>query len=367
VNGDGYGDVIVGARNYSNGQTREGRAFVYLGHGAGLSTSAAWTVEGDQPGAQRGASVADGGDVNGDGFSDVLVSRGGQVLLFLGSATGAASSPSWTAQSDQPSSDFSYSASAGDVNGDGYGDVIVGAWLYDNGETDEGRAFVYLGSDTGLSATFAWSAESNRANSGFGFSVASAGDVNGDGYGDVIIGAFGFDFSGAGGRAYVYMGSPTGLAASPAWTADGGQAGVSFGYSVSSAGDVNGDGYGDVLVGAQHFDDGQADEGRVFLYLGSADGLSASANWSYESDQAGALLGLSVSSAGDVNGDGYSDVIVGAPLFDNGLADEGRALVFLGSPTGLVPGPAWTADGNQTGARLGIRVSKAGARTAMAT
>jgi hypothetical protein len=76
------------------------------------------------------------------------------------------------------------------VNGDGYADVIVGAPYYDNGETDEGRAYVYHGSSSGLSATANWTAESNQASAYFGYSVSTAGDVNGDGYADVIVGAF---------------------------------------------------------------------------------------------------------------------------------------------------------------------------------
>ena len=96
------------------------------------------------------------------------------------------------------------------------------------------------------------------------------------------------------------------------WTAESNQASAYFGHSVSTAGDVNGDGYSDVIVGAINYDNGQTDEGRAFVYYGSASGLSASANWTAESDQASAYFGYSVSTAGDVNGDGYSDVIVGA-------------------------------------------------------
>ncbi len=97
----------------------------------------------------------------------------------------------WTAESDQASAIFGASvASAGDVNGDGFGDVIVGAPNYDNGQTNEGRAFVYLGSGTGLQTYAAWAAESDQAEARFAYSVASAGDVNGDGFGDVIVGAY---------------------------------------------------------------------------------------------------------------------------------------------------------------------------------
>ena len=110
---------------------------------------------------------------------------------------------------------------------------------------------------------------------------------------------------------------------------------------------MNGDGYADVIVGASYYDNGQTDEGRAYVYHGSAAGLSATAAWTAESDQAGAYFGGSVATAGDVNGDGYSDVIVGASSYDNGEADEGRAYVYHGSAAGLSATPAWTAESDQ--------------------
>jgi hypothetical protein len=104
-----------------------------------------------------------------------------------------------------------------------------------------------------------------------------------------------------------------------------------MGHSAATAGDVNGDGYGDVLVGTFLYDNGEADEGRVGVYHGSASGLSTTANWTVDGNQVGAELGVWVGAAGDVNGDGYEDVIAGARGFDNGQADEGRAFVHLGN------------------------------------
>ncbi|MDO9042258.1 MAG: integrin alpha, partial [Desulfocapsaceae bacterium] len=224
------------------------------------------------------------------------------------------STAAWTAESDQVSANFGGSVStAGDVNGDGYSDVIVGASGYDSGQSNEGRTFVYHGSATGLATTAAWTAESDQAEAYFGWSVSTAGDVNGDGYSDVIVGARGYSNGEANeGRAFVYHGSATGLSPTAAWTAESDQAYASFGSSVSTAGDVNGDGYSDIIVGAYAYDYSLTDEGRAFVYHGSATGLAPTAAWSAESDQAWAFFGYSVSTAGDVNGDGYSDVIVGA-------------------------------------------------------
>ncbi|MCI0585086.1 MAG: FG-GAP-like repeat-containing protein, partial [Chloroflexi bacterium] len=270
--------------------------------------------------------------------------------------------PAWTKDGDQAGAQMGFSvSSAGDVNADGYSDVVVGASHYDNGQVDEGRAFLFLGSAAGLSLSPAWTRDGDQAGAVFGAAVAMAGDVNGDGYSDVIVGANGHDNGqSAEGRATVYLGSASGLSTGQAWTAEGDQAFVFFGYSAGTAGDVNGDGYSDVIVGAPFFDNGQADEGRAFVYLGSAAGLSASPAWSAESNQGLALLGISVATAGDVNGDGYSDVIVGAHLFDNGQSNEGRAFAYLGSATGLSTSPSWTREGDQADGGFGRSVATAG-------
>jgi FG-GAP repeat. len=199
-----------------------------------------------------------------------------------------------------------------------------------------------------LSTTPDWTAESNQANAQFGWSVASAGDVNGDGFSDVIVGAPNFD-NGENdeGAAFVYHGSTSGLSTTPDWAAESDQVSAQFGYSVASAGDVNGDGFSDVIVGARLFDNGETDEGAAFVYHGSFFGLSPTPDWTAESNQANAEFGISVASAGDVNGDGFSDVIVGAPNFDNGETDEGAAFVYHGSASGLSTTPNWTAESNQ--------------------
>src|SRR5207249_5781797 len=136
-------------------------------------------------------------------------------LVFLGMTSPPSTIAAWTSESDQPSARFSFSvASAGDLNGDGFSDVIVGAPQYDNGQTDDGRAFVYLGSASGLGTTPAWTAECDQAGAECGFSVARAGDVNGDGFSDVIVGAPYYDNRG---RAFVYLGSASGPGPTPAW------------------------------------------------------------------------------------------------------------------------------------------------------
>jgi hypothetical protein len=370
VNSDGYSDVIVGACDYDNGQTDEGRAYVYHGSAAGLSLTPDWTAESDQVGAQFGCFVSTAGDVNGDGYSDVIVGARdydsgqtdeGRAYVYHGSAAGLSLTPDWTAESDQAGAWFGWSVSSGDVNGDGYSDVVVGAPYYDNGQTDQGRVYVYHGSVTGLSLTPDWTAESDQEDPWFGWSVSATGDVNGDGYSDVVVGACHYDNGQTDeGRAYVYHGSATGLSLTPDWTAESDQAGAAFGNWLSAAGDVNGDGYSDVIVGAPYYDNGQIDEGRAYVYHGSETGLSLTPNWTAESDQSGAYFGTSVSAAGDVNGDGYSDVVVGALNYYNGQTNEGRAYVYHGSPMGLSANPDWTAESDQAYAYFGNSVSAAG-------
>jgi hypothetical protein len=148
--------------------------------------------------------------------------------------------------------------------------VVVGAAAYDNGQSDEGRVYVFHGSPTGLATSAASTYEANQAIAGFGVSVASAGDVNSDGYSDVIVGSPYYDSGETNeGRAFVYLGSASGLAASSAWFAESNQMGARFGFSVASGGDVNGDGFADVLLGAPLYDDAQTDEGGAFVYLGN--------------------------------------------------------------------------------------------------
>src|ERR1043166_879104 len=143
------------------------------------------------------------------------------------------------------------------------------------------------------------------------------------------------------------------LLTSPSWTSSGdGQAGALFGASLSTAGDVNGDGFADVLVGAPGFSTVNQSAGKAYLFLGSASGLSTVPAWATVGDGFHTRLGPSVSTAGDVNGDGFSDVIVG---------QIGTAFVFHGSATGLSATPNWTVVGSEFGdSSFGVQVPTPG-------
>jgi hypothetical protein len=369
VNGDGYADVIVGAPLYDNGEFDEGRAFVFLGSETGPSPVPAWTVESNFVGTWFGYSVTSAGDVNGDGYADVIVGAPlydngeideGRAFVFLGSVDGLSVTPAWTAEIDQNDARFGSSvASAGDVNGDGIGDVIVGAPQFDNVQNkDGGRAFVFFGSPAGLSSAPDWSDGSGLLSSAYGASVAAAGDVNHDGYGDIIVGAPLFDTGGFvdEGRVFVYFGSASGPSIDPSWVADGNKILARFGQSVASAGDVNGDGFADIIIGAPSYD-----SGRAFAYHGSATGPSLSPDFTAKINKAPADLGASVAGVGDVDGDGFGDVVVGAPrIGDSVNPAEGLVRVYKGGKTGLANTPAFTVTGTQANELLGGSVAGAG-------
>ncbi|MBK7434884.1 MAG: FG-GAP repeat protein [Chitinophagaceae bacterium] len=364
VNGDGYGDVIIGAYLYDDGvNADEGRAFVYHGSAAGLLATPSSTPDDcNQANARFGGSVACAGDVNGDGYSDVIIGANqyddganteeGRAYVYYGSATGISASPDSTPDdANQIFAEFGNSvACAGDVNGDGYSDVVIGAYKWDEipSFTNDGKCFVYHGSASGLAASPNNTLDAtNENNANLGISVACAGDVNGDGYSDIIAGAPGLD-DGANfdeGKAFVFFGSAAGASSSPGITLDDAdQLGASFGSSVASAGDVNGDGFSDVMVGAELYDDTNTNEGVCFIYYGNAAGTMVSpVSKLDDADQDDAAFGSSVASAGDVNGDGYSDVIIGAYFYTDGAtAQEGRAYVYHGSPAGLSLTPGST-------------------------
>ncbi len=369
VNGDGYADVVVGAPLYTNDQTEEGRAFLWYGSASGISATRDWWAEGNATSAWYGNSVATAGDVNGDGYSDLIVgaygegSQAGTVFVYHGSPDMPPETANWSKRSNQEGAYFGFSvSSAGDVNADGYADIIVGAPLWDAGQTNEGGAWVYQGAAGGLVSAPVWYEQGDQDSAQFGYSVGTAGDVDGDGYSDVIVGAptYGHNQENEGGT-WVFNGSATGVSDSASWFKESDQAGAQFGYAVATAGDVNGDGYGDVVVGAPFTDHSQTDEGVVWLYMGAATGLESAPVCHVESDHAGAQFGFSVATAGDVNADGYSDLIVGAPYWeDDDTQNEGRAWVYQGSPLGMQTTASWHAESNVVDARLGHAVATAG-------
>jgi hypothetical protein len=353
VNGDGYGDVLVGADRYKQ---FTGRIYVYLGNANGLSATPIFTATGEDVNNHFGYSVDTAGDVNGDGYDDIIVGAyhykefTGRVYVYAGNANGLSATPVFTVTGEGPNIYFGRSVgAAGDVNGDGYDDVIVGAQAYDNWT---GRVYVYAGSPSGLGATPIFTASGEGPSDSFGRSVGAAGDVDGDGYSDVVVGAHGYgDFEG---RIYVYAGSADGLNAVPAFTATGEQVDDHFGYSAGTAGDVNRDGYDDLLVGASFQ---SKNTGRIYVYAGSINGLRATPIFTATGEGENNYFGYSVSTAGDTNGDGYDDVIVGAYHYSD---STGRVYVYPGNAKGLSISPILSVTGEGPANSFGRSVGTAG-------
>lgn len=317
-----------------------------------------------------GRSVAYLGDVNGDGFGDLLVGKplhdngaatdAGAAFLYTGSATGYAAVPTWQVLGTQTNARFgSAVAGLGDVNGDGYMDFAVGAEFFDNTVTDEGAVFVYLGA-ANPSTTQVARLDGNQGSAYLGSALAGAGDMNGDGFADLVAGSPGFDASVANaGNVSVWLGGTGGgFDVTRDLSVDGTATDARLGASIASAGDVNADGFADIIVGAPTLSSPETNEGLAFLYFGGSS-LNGTADLAYQLNQANADFGRSVSGGGDVNGDGFSDVIIGVPLYDDGETDEGAAQVFFG---GTAPNNVadLTMTSNQVSANLGFRVASVG-------
>jgi hypothetical protein len=350
VNGDGYEDFLVGANAYDTPDTNSGAAFLFFG-GSGTDTIADLVVAGIKR-EFLGGSVTGLGDFNGDGYDDFAAgaafydSSRGRVLVFYGG-----NPPDTIAdliiQGDSIGDNFGIAlAGPGDITGDGWPDLLIGAHLA-TVDTFQNTGKVYvLAGGPGADATIDFVIPGKSAGERFGFSLAGVQNVVGDPYNDFAVGAFSFDLDTLSlnvGRVYLFAGG-TGLDTIPDAVFTGEQAADLFGWSVAGTGDVGGDGKPDILVGAYGYNVGIGTEaGKVYVYYGGSI-LDTIADLTYTaSSPQNIQLGRSVSSAGDLTGDGLGEWLAGAPASDSGTsfafiaADSDPASPDT-SLTGIAPG-----------------------------
>ena len=389
-NGDGFPDVALGAPGARVPSIEQGSVYLFFGpftQGAlHLQDPADVVLRGEAGGNYAGAAI-DADDIDGDGYSDLIIgarrnktgglNRQGKAYLVYGgpALTGTidlatAASLSGSAANHELGTSV---AMPGDLDGDGFGDILVGA--PNGGNTYHGEVHVIYGAGTQFTGTLTPTASlSGSASYEYdGIAVNAAGDINGDGLADFAIGT-------KKNSSWAVLGSATRLSTGSVAPVSAarfvGPFGAQTGFNLLGAGDVNGDGLSDMLIAAADDDEAATDAGAAFLLYGSTrysapgglgtvalddlesfgrlDGgtfptFSAS---NYGTLEGAKLLGSTASEdfgsqigAGDINGDGLADILVGAPRFDHdGGTNNGLVAYFPGAPYGTDVGAADASD-----------------------
>ena len=430
INDDGYDDFAIGAPGADPNGEDSGATYVIFGKATGFSRtielseldgSDGFRIDGESVQDTSGRSIS-AGDVNDDGYNDIIIGAdwaapngysSGSTYVVFGKESGFSKTIDLSdivrigggvrIDGESAYDDSGKSVSSGDVNDDGYDDIIIGAPGADPNGYGSGSTYVVFGKADGsnglngimelseLDGSDGFRIDGESAGDASGHSVSSAGDVNGDGYDDFVIGAYGADPNGErSGSSYVVFGKESGFDAtvnlsdiatgdgSAGFRINGGNEGDQNGFSVSSAGDFNGDGYDDIIIGAQYADPNGEDSGATYVVFGKASGFSRTIELSELDGSDGFRLngestddysGRSVSSAGDFNGDGYDDIIIGAAWSDPNGDRSGSSYVVFGKSSGfsrtielseLDGSDGFRIDGEDRYDRSGYSVSSAG-------
>lgn len=361
TNGDGYDDLAVGSHRYSVNYLHEGAAHVFLGGPSGLEATPALVVEGNAEEAYLGGPARAGGDFDADGYADVVFGAAGldyedatpgAVYVWYGSPSGP--SDGWSYVDSATDADgFGWgSVGIGDVNGDGYDDLATSS-----AQDGTGTVYLFFGGPTRLGASYDVVIAGQEDGSLFGFAMLGVGDVSGDGIDDFLIAAPAkTGAASASGEVYLYLGNTSGTWSTPAWTLAGDSEEQRFGRSLALAGDVNGDGYDDLLVGGGM----NGNPGGAWLFAGNGSGWDSEPSWSGVSDQDESGYGEAIAGIGDINADGYADIAVGAANYSLTLGDEGALFVHYGGPAWPSTTADYTIYGTQEGEILGKAVAGLG-------
>lgn len=318
-----------------------------------------------EPGSSAyGSAVSTGGDVNGDGYADLLVGDGyhtdsrveeGTVYLYLGSPAGPASTAAWSYSCGRR--DCLLGSKVGfvrDVDGDGDDEVVAGGYYASGSASLGGLAVLFYGSPAGPASTPDWSVEGTTDDAFYGNAFTS-GDFNGDGYGDLAAGVIGFSSDAAHhweGAVELFFGSATGIPSAPDQRLTGGDPGGWMGSGLDAK-DLDGDGFEDLVVGSPYWLEGTSDVGRVQAFLGAASGVDPSPVWEVHGDNDNAGFGGFLTAL-DVNGDGFGDIVVGAPNFTERATGQGAFGVYLGAGRSLAASPALWVVGASSYTTLGV-------------
>jgi hypothetical protein len=347
VNLDGYDDVVVGAPFADPNGSSSGLVRVFSGKDGSILHE--W--HGQQAGGRFGQTVSDAGDVDLDGYPDVIIGINffdGEAGVDCGAAevySGSTGLMIYHWEGVAPGDVFGDAvADAGDVNDDGTPDLVVSSRLNDQNGESSGMARVFSGEDG--SVLYTWFGAGGDL---FGSGLDGAGDVNADGHDDIIVGARWADLGGTNsGAAYVF----SGFDGSVLHTFPGGAPGDGLGNSTAGGGDINKDGRADLLVGAWTTDTNGTDAGSLLVYSG----LDGSPLFAVHGDMPADRLGVFVSTAGDVNHDGWVDFMTGAFGMDITASNSGAVRVYSGKDASIF----FTVYGDNTGDELGVVVSEAG-------